>query len=1200
MNLLRPLRSASATAAAIALVSAGTLAASIVRYEPDPFTAHLWHLDEADAPAADAAPGDRGLVSLANGASLNHPSFPGFGSALSTLDGGPDAIADRNAALSALPLADGAADNALLALADAATGAFTIEAIVRVDFDPARNLGPAPAGNGRNSPLQILSGDGDTAAERVFQFRLNPAGFGGGDVTAPRLEFINLRQDAGMQSVIVSLPVSGPNAIASNAWYHAAVAYTGADNTPGNLVFYWTRLDTNRAAASVLAAARLTHDLAPAACDFAIGNEGRATGGSTDNFLGLIDEARISRAFRASNEFVFRGVVVAGASGFQTGTTNVPENTLDGNPDSRWSAQGAGQWITFDLGRMERVDAVNIAFHLGNQRTASFDVLLSVGGSGWFPALTNAVSSGATLALENFPLPVALPARYVRIVGHGNSQNNWNSLAEVTIGRSPALDTDRDGLPDAWEQHFLGGLQFTGADDPDSDLQSNATELLASTHPAAANPAGDSDNDGLPDAWEQQFFGGLGETAGGDPDRDTFNNLAEAQAGSDPANSNSVPGDTDGDNLPDAWEDSALGSRAAGAYDDTDGDGLNNLAEMLAGTSPANALSRTNWAAPRVAFLRGSVVATNACLMPAGSTFGRAINGLAFQNGPLTFNGFQYVAWYDTVGTVQRLWLGRRAVNGVNAGEWERFDTGSEFLNGDEPHWNAHNIIALGICHTDGSLHFVWDLHGHTLRYRRSIPGLATTNLAAWGPGALFGEQNWLAAPGQPVTVVTYPRFVNTPGGALRLFYRIGSTSAGDQWMHDYQPATTNWSAPRKFSAKEGVFSDVSVNGGTFTSTSRNAYENGYDFCPAGVLHYTWTYRETTPNPSNHDIYYAYSTDNGVTWRNNAGAIIADTRLGQAIRVDSPGIIVRAVNSRQLLINQQTQCVDLDGRVHVLMLHRRPEPEFAWRLGDPAFSTADTAYFHYFRDPATGVWSQRRLPLDIPAGSRPKLGFDARGNLYAVYLGGYSTVATPGYAPGWLVIASASKASHYTDWAIVHTNTIHFDGEPRIDQARLLADNILSVFIQEASPVTGVVGTPLHVLDFVVDAPAPPPQSLVPGFAGPDILVMLSGTAGRVYQLQAAGTLAPPGWTNIGQPVAARHNLLALPDPNGRSHSQRFYRVLRLPRARVRTPKRVGRPAPPYPLGFGARERALLVRGGITRSGNCHSIRVGLDCPLFR
>ena len=42
------------------------------------------------------------------------------------------------------------------------------------------------------------------------------------------------------------------------------------------------------------------------------------------------------------------------------------------------------------------------------------------------------VSSGTTKNLQTFDFP-DVQARYVRIVGYGNSQNNWNSITEISI-----------------------------------------------------------------------------------------------------------------------------------------------------------------------------------------------------------------------------------------------------------------------------------------------------------------------------------------------------------------------------------------------------------------------------------------------------------------------------------------------------------------------------------------------------------------------------------------------------------------------------------------------------------------------------------------------------------------------------------------------------------------------------------------------
>lgn len=139
-------------------------------------------------------------------------------------------------------------------------------------------------------------------------------------------------------------------------------------------------------------------------------------------------------------------------------------------------------------------------------------------------------------------------------------------------------------------------------------------------------------------------------------------------------------------------------------------------------------------------------------------------------------------------------------------------------------------------------------------------------------------------------------------------------------------------------------------------------------------------------------------------------------------------------------------------------------------------------------------------------------------------------------------IATASKASQYTDWSVALTLTNALNGEPLIDQARLLADNILSVFIQEDSAVTTVVGTPLHIFDFAVNVTQP--NSLVLNFISQDSLVTSNASSGHNYQLQSASILSPPNWTNATAVTPGINGLMSLPDPNGRSATQRFYRVV--------------------------------------------------------
>jgi hypothetical protein len=111
---------------------------------------------------------------------------------------------------------------------------------------------------------------------------------------------------------------------------------------------------------------------------------------------------------------------------------NVPANTVDGNLGTRWSALGDPQWIQYDLGAANTVSFVKIAWYQGATRVATFDVQLSTTGASWTNVLTGATSSGATTALETYDFSDAT-ARYVRIVGHGNSVNMWNSITETEV-----------------------------------------------------------------------------------------------------------------------------------------------------------------------------------------------------------------------------------------------------------------------------------------------------------------------------------------------------------------------------------------------------------------------------------------------------------------------------------------------------------------------------------------------------------------------------------------------------------------------------------------------------------------------------------------------------------------------------------------------------------------------------------------------
>lgn len=112
-------------------------------------------------------------------------------------------------------------------------------------------------------------------------------------------------------------------------------------------------------------------------------------------------------------------------------------NMFDGDMNTRWSAEGYGQWIQLDLGSVQRVDDVVMAFYGGNTRSTKLVFSVSTDGDSWIP-VWNGLSSGTTTDYEFFNLG-GVDARYIKIGCNGNtsgSGESWNSVTEVVVTRN--------------------------------------------------------------------------------------------------------------------------------------------------------------------------------------------------------------------------------------------------------------------------------------------------------------------------------------------------------------------------------------------------------------------------------------------------------------------------------------------------------------------------------------------------------------------------------------------------------------------------------------------------------------------------------------------------------------------------------------------------------------------------------------------
>jgi hypothetical protein len=397
-------------------------------------------------------------------------------------------------------------------------------------------------------------------------------------------------------------------------------------------------------------------------------------------------------------------------------------------------------------------------------------------------------------------------------------------------------------------------------------------------------------------------------------------------------------------------------------------------------------------ASPTVSHLGTSVLTTTG---RTAVSYSGLMNGESFQqDGITTSNGWQYAAFWDQSGYVN---VSRRQ---LPAGAWQNI----RLTDYRTTSTDSHNVICVGISPQDGTIHLAFDMHSNQFKYRRSNPG------AAWAAGGFGAVRNSLAGTAMPT--VTYPQFFAAPNGTLQMAIRTGVSGNGDEVLYEYNAGT--WSYVGEF-----------IDG---TSYDNNPYLFGIEYDREGLLHATWTVRETSNGSTNHDLFYAYSADFGRTWRNNAGTVLAKP-------LPSNGSTLRVWPNSQNrgLMNQESQVVDSTGVVHVLQSHLMANTPSV-----TDFNTArNTAVLvHYWRDKASKVWNQRYLGWTEGL-SRGDIAVDARDNLYVV--SGHSGTNV-------LQIATASKASGWSDWTVRNRSGALYMSDPLIDHALLAQQNVLSIY----------------------------------------------------------------------------------------------------------------------------------------------------------
>lgn len=409
-------------------------------------------------------------------------------------------------------------------------------------------------------------------------------------------------------------------------------------------------------------------------------------------------------------------------------------------------------------------------------------------------------------------------------------------------------------------------------------------------------------------------------------------------------------------------------------------------------------------------------VTWSAVSSPLGA-YGNGIDTVSFRNNAIyTVGNYQFVAYYNNDSS-PHVTLARRD---INTNSWTNYTTTytADTVTDD------HDVISFGI-DVNGTMHMSWGMHnGSSLHYATSTASVLGSSFSPTFSTTAITIPNTYSS--QYGNSTTYPEFYNLSNGGLMFTYRTGYSGDGDAMysLYNYNPSTHAWA----WSSSPTQLID-----GTTGSYNSNAYTNNLVFDSQGRVQMSWVYRETSDFQSNHDIMYAYATNETLTtWKQMSGST-------QTVPITQGNdAVIKSISQGSSLINQCSMTVDANDN---------PIIATYWA---PTTSTRQYMLEYYNgTNWQTSQISNRTVSdakitnndaLRIREVGRPIVLVDADGRVVVITRSNDQSN-----------VVSAYYSTNKTSWNLVNLTTVDSGRyEPIYDEVRWKRDNILNLFYEPA------------------------------------------------------------------------------------------------------------------------------------------------------